>query len=229
MRLLLLIGFALSLYPALQEKDFSRLREKMVKEQIEERGVKDPTTLSAMRKVQRHLFVPDRITDYAYDDRPLPIGYGQTISQPYIVAYMTEIVKPRQDYRVLEIGTGSGYQAAVLSGIVKEVYTIEIIDSLGNQAKNRLDKLNYKNVHVRVGDGYHGWKDKAPFDAIIVTAAAEHIPPPLIAQLKENGRMIIPVGTPFMTQHLMLVEKKNGKARTRSMMPVQFVPFKRRK
>lgn len=228
MRLSLLIVFFLWLYPALQDKNFSRLREKMVKEQIERRGIEDPLTLSSMRKVQRHLFVPDNLVDYAYDDRPLPIGFGQTISQPYIVAYMTEIIKPRSDYNVLEIGTGSGYQAAVLSGIVKEVYSIEIIDSLGNQARNRLDKLNYKNIHVRLGDGYHGWKDKAPFDAIVVTAAAEHIPPPLISQLKENGRMIIPVGTPFMTQQLMLVEKKKGRIRTSSMMPVQFVPFKRR-
>ena len=228
MRLLLLIVFVLWLSPSLQEKDFSRLRDKMVKEQIVRRGISDPSTLSSLRKVQRHLFVPDDLIDYSYDDRPLPIGFGQTISQPYIVAYMTEIIKPRPDYIVLEIGTGSGYQAAVLSGIVKEVYSIEIIDSLGNQAKNRLDKLNYKNVHVRFGDGYHGWTDKAPFDAIVVTAAAEHIPPPLISQLKENGRMIIPVGSPFMTQQLMLVEKKKGRIRTSSMMPVQFVPFKRR-
>ena len=228
MRLSLLIVFVLWLSPSLQEKNFSRLRDKMVKEQIERRGISDQSTLSSMQKVQRHLFVPDNLIDYAYDDRPLPIGFGQTISQPYIVAYMTEIIKPKPDYKVLEIGTGSGYQAAVLSGIVKEVYSIEIIDSLGNQAKNRLAKLNYKNIHVRIGDGYHGWEDKAPFDAIVVTAAAEHIPPPLISQLKENGRMIIPVGTPFMTQQLMLVEKKNGRIRTSSMMPVQFVPFKRR-
>jgi len=228
MRLSLLIVFALWVYPSLQEKEFSRLREKMVKEQIEDRGIVEPSTLSSMRKVQRHLFVPDDMVDYSYDDRPLPIGYGQTISQPYIVAYMTEIINPRPDYNVLEIGTGSGYQAAVLSGIVKEVYSIEIIDSLGNQARKRLDKLNYKNIHVRLGDGYHGLKDKAPFDAIVVTAAAEHIPPPLISQLKENGRMIIPVGSPFMTQQLMLVEKKKGRIRTSSMIPVQFVPFKRR-
>lgn len=228
MRLSILIVFALWLYPSLQDKNFLRLREKMVKEQIEHRGIVDRATLSSMRNVQRHLFVPDKLVDYAYDDRPLPIGYGQTISQPYIVAYMTEIIKPRPDFNVLEIGTGSGYQAAILSAIVKNVYSIEIIDSLGNQARNRLNKLNYKNVHVRLGDGYHGWKEKAPFDAIVVTAAAEHIPPPLIAQLKENGRMIIPVGSPFMTQQLMLVEKKNGRIRTSSMMPVQFVPFKRR-
>jgi protein-L-isoaspartate(D-aspartate) O-methyltransferase len=228
MRLSMLIVLALWLYPSLQEKNFSRLREKMVMEQIEQRGIQDPATLSSMRKVQRHLFVPDDLTDYAYDDRPLPIGYGQTISQPYIVAYMTEIIKPKPNYVVLEIGTGSGYQAAILSGIVKEVYSIEIIDSLASLASKRLGKLNYKNIHVRSGDGYHGWKDKSPFDAIVVTAAAEHIPPPLIAQLKENGRMIIPVGSPFMTQQLMLVEKKNGRMRTSSMMPVQFVPFKRR-
>lgn len=228
MKLLLILIFALSVHPSVQEKDFARLREIMVKKQIAQRGIQDRATLTAMRKVERHLFVPNNIIDYAYDDRPLPIGFGQTISQPYIVAYMTEIVKPEPNHRVLEIGTGSGYQAAVLSGIVKEVYTIEIIDSLGNQARNRLAKLKYKNVEVRMGDGYHGWKEKAPFDAIVVTAAAEHIPPPLIAQLKESGRMIIPVGSPFMTQHLMLVEKKNGKMRTTSMIPVQFVPFKRR-
>ena len=228
MRLSLLIVFVLWLYPSLQEKDFSRLREKMVKEQIERRGITDQATLSSMRKVQRHLFVSDDMVDHAYEDRPLPIGYGQTISQPYIVAFMTEIIKPGPDHHVLEIGTGSGYQAAVLSGIVKEVYSIEIIDSLGSQARNRLDKLNYKNIQVRLADGYHGWKDKAPFDAIVVTAAAEHIPPPLIAQLKENGRMIIPVGSPFMIQQLMLVEKKNGRVHTSGMMPVQFVPFKRR-
>jgi protein-L-isoaspartate(D-aspartate) O-methyltransferase len=228
MQLSLFIVIVLWLYPSLQEKNFSLLREKMVKEQIERRGIVEPSTLSSMRKVQRHLFVPENMVDYSYDDRPLPIGYGQTISQPYIVAYMTEIIKPRADFNVLEIGTGSGYQAAVLSGIVKEVYSIEIIDSLGNQARNRLDKLNYKNIHVRLGDGYHGWQDKAPFDAIIVTAASEHIPPPLISQLKENGRMIIPVGSPFMTQQLMLVEKRKGRIRTSSMIPVQFVPFKRR-
>ena len=173
------------------------------------------------------MFVPKSIIDEAYDDRPLPIGYGQTISQPYIVAYMTEIVKLKADHRVLEVGTGSGYQAAVLSEIVKEVYTIEIVDSLGSQARHRLSKLNYKKVTAKTGDGYYGWKEKSPFDAIVVTAAAEHIPPPLIEQLKEGGRMIIPVGSPFMVQQLMLVEKKAGKTRTISLMPVRFVPFKR--
>ena len=199
----------------------------MVKSQIEKRGVKDPATLAALRKTPRHLFVPSNSIGDSYDDRPLPIGYGQTISQPYIVAFMTEIIKHQPGHRVLEFGTGSGYQAAILSGIVKEVYTIELIDSLGSQAKNRLGKLNYKNVTVKTADGYYGWKDKSPFDAIVVTAAAEHIPPPLIEQLKEGGRMIIPVGSPFMVQQLMLVEKKDGKVRTTSLMPVRFVPFNR--
>jgi protein-L-isoaspartate(D-aspartate) O-methyltransferase len=222
-----LIVFFLWLLPVQQEQDFAKLREEMVKTQIEKRGVKDAATLVALRKTPRHLFVPNNVLDDAYDDRPLPIGYGQTISQPFIVAYMTEIVKPKPDHRVLEIGTGSGYQAAVLAEIVKEVYTIEIVDSLGSQARNRLSKLNYKNITVKTGDGYYGWKDKSPFDAIVVTAAAEHIPPPLIEQLKEGGRMIIPIGSPFMVQQLMLVEKKGGKTRTSSLMPVRFVPFKR--
>ena len=228
MKPVLFIAMLLSLSSPVQESKFTELRERMVKEQIARRGISHRETLEAMRTVERHRFVPDDFVENAYEDRPLPIGYGQTISQPYIVAYMTEIVKPKPDFRVLEIGTGSGYQAAILSGLVKEVYTIERIDSLGKQAQKRLAGLNYKNVNVRIGDGYHGWKEKAPFDAIIVTAATEHIPPPLIAQLKEEGRMIVPVGSPFMTQHLMLVEKKRGKMRTSSMMPVQFVPFKRR-
>ena len=227
MRVVKVIVLALGFLPVQQEKDFVQRREEMVKTQIEKRGIKDAATLAALRKTPRHLFVPKSIIDEAYDDRPLPIGYGQTISQPYIVAYMTEIVKPKADHRVLEVGTGSGYQAAVLSEIVKEVYTIEIVDSLGSQVQNRLRKLNYKKVTAKTGDGYYGWKEKSPFDAIVVTAAAEHIPPPLIEQLKEGGRMIIPVGSPFMVQQLMLVEKKAGKTRTTSLMPVRFVPFKR--
>ncbi len=225
MRAMFLIT-ALSLL-LLQQQDFAKQRSEMVRSQIVQRGVKDSATLAAMRKVPRHLFVPSQIVKDAYDDRPLPIGFGQTISQPYIVAYMTEIIKLKTDHRILEIGTGSGYQAAILAEIVKEVYTIEIVDTLGKLARNRLELLNYKNITVKIGDGYHGWKDKSPFDAIVVTAAAEHIPPPLIEQLKEGGRMIIPVGSPFMVQQLMLVEKKNGKPRTSSLMPVRFVPFKR--
>jgi protein-L-isoaspartate(D-aspartate) O-methyltransferase len=163
----------------------------------------------------------------AYDDRPLPIGYGQTISQPYIVAYMTELVKPQADHRVLEIGTGSGYQAAVLAGIVDTVYTIEIITELEIVAAERLKKLGHKNVKVKNADGYYGWEEYSPFDAIVVTAAAEYIPPPLIAQLKDGGTMVIPVGSPFFVQTLMLVEKQGEEITTESLIPVRFVPFKR--
>jgi protein-L-isoaspartate(D-aspartate) O-methyltransferase len=209
---------------------YEKKREAMVKEQIEDRGIKDKATLASMRKTPRHLFVPADQADQAYEDHPIPIGHGQTISQPYVVAYMTEIIKVNSESRVLEVGTGSGYQAAILSAIVKNVYTIEIVEPLGKAARERLSKLNYKNVQVKTGDGFYGWKEHAPFDAIVVTAAAEHIPPPLIEQLKEGGRMIIPVGSPFMVQQLMLVEKsKAGKVRTTSLMPVMFVPFKRSK
>ena len=221
-----IIVFAL-LLPLMPQQDYNRAREEMVKKQIEARGVEDRATLNAMRKVPRHNFVPEDQVSNAYYDRPLPIGYGQTISQPYIVAYMTEIVKPKANYKVLEIGTGSGYQAAVLAEIVNKVYTIEIVSELGKQATTRLKNLNYKNIEVKIADGYNGWKEHAPFDAIVVTAAAEYIPPPLKEQLKDGGRMIIPVGSPFMTQQLMLIEKNSGKYRTTNMMPVRFVPFKR--
>ena len=204
-------------------------REKMVKEQIERRGVKDAAVLKAMQTVKRHEFVPAAQVDNAYEDRPLPIGHGQTISQPYIVAYMTDVIKPKPDFKVLEIGTGSSYQAAVLAEIVKEVYTIEIVPELGKTATERLKKLGYKNVQVKTDDGYHGWKEHAPYDAIVMTAAAEYIPPPLIEQLKDNGKMIIPVGSPFMTQMLMLVEKRDNKTKTKSLLPVTFVPFTRKK
>ena len=214
-------------FPLVQE-GYKEQREKMVKQQIERRGVKDPSVLKAMRTVERHLFVPPGNAAQAYNDRPLPIGYGQTISQPFIVAYMTEVIGPKPHYKVLEIGTGSGYQAAVLAGLVKEVYTIEIVPELGNAAAARLKKLGYGNVHVKVGDGYHGWKEHGPYDAIVVTAAAEFIPPPLREQLKEDGKMIIPVGSPFMTQSLMLVEKKGKRTVTRNLMPVVFVPFTRK-
>jgi protein-L-isoaspartate(D-aspartate) O-methyltransferase len=222
--LIVTLGWILPLLPL---QDYSKSREAMVRTQIEARGVKDPATLSAMRKVQRHKFVgPNQVTD-SYDDNPLPIGYGQTISQPYIVAYMTENVKPKPGFTVLEIGTGSGYQAAVLAEIVNKVYTVEIIDELGKQAASRLKSLNYKNIEVKVADGYYGWKEHAPYDAIIVTAAAEYIPPPLKEQLKDGGRMIIPVGSPYLTQQLMLIEKNGNKYRTTSLIPVRFVPFKR--
>jgi len=211
----------------LLQQDYSKEREAMVKTQIQARGVKDSATLAAMRKVQRHKFIAANQVSSAYSDGPLPIGYGQTISQPYIVAYMTEIIKPKPNYTVLEVGTGSGYQAAVLGEIVRNVYTIEIIDKLGKEASIRLKDLGYKNIEVKIADGYHGWKEHAPFDAIVVTAAAEYIPTPLKEQLKDGGRMIIPVGSPYMTQQLMLIEKIGNKYRTTSMMPVRFVPFKR--
>ena len=199
------------LLPFMLQQDYSKSREAMVKTQMERRGIKDPATLAAMRKVPRHTFVPQNQAEDAYADHPLPIGYGQTISQPYIVAYMTEIVNPKPGHTVLEVGTGSGYQAAVLAEIVKKVYSIEIIEQLGEQADARLKGLNYKNIEVKIADGYDGWKEHAPYDAIIVTAAAEYIPPPLKDQLKDGGRMIIPVGSPYMTQQLMLIEKSGNK------------------
>jgi protein-L-isoaspartate(D-aspartate) O-methyltransferase len=204
-----------------------KLRERMVREQIAGRGVKDAAVLRAMREVPRHQYVPRRVRGLAYEDQPLPIGHGQTISQPYIVAFMTEIIRPRKEHVVLEIGTGSGYQAAVLSRIVKRVYTVEIVEALAESAAERLKSLGCANVTVRHADGYNGWKEHAPYDAIVVTAAAEHIPPPLIAQLKEGGSMIIPVGSQYRTQYLMLVEKRGGEARTSTLMPVRFVPLTR--
>jgi protein-L-isoaspartate(D-aspartate) O-methyltransferase len=212
-----------------QEDVYKAKREKMVKQQIEKRGVKDSAVLQSVLTVKRHEFVPPTQIDNAYDDRPLPIGYGQTISQPYIVAYMTEALKLQPHFKVLEIGTGSGYQAAILSKIVKEVYTVEIIPELGNTATDRLKKPGFANVQTKIADGYNGWQEHAPFDAIIVTAAAEYIPPPLIKQLKEGGKMVIPVGSPFMTQMLLLVEKKGNKTKTRSLLPVAFVPLTRKK
>ncbi len=203
-------------------------RKAMVKTQIANRGVSDPATLAAMTAVERHRFVPEKYQGQSYDDRPLPIGYGQTISQPYIVAYMTEIIQPKAQHSVLEIGTGSGYQAAVLSRIVKQVYTIEIIPELGHPATKRLNELGYKNITVKVADGYYGWEEHAPFDAIVVTAAAEYIPPPLIQQLKDGGKMIIPVGSPFLVQTLMLIEKNGDEVTTKSLMSVRFVPLKRK-
>ena len=200
----------------------------MVLQTIERRGVRDNAVLKSVRTVKRHLFVPATNVTNAYEDRPLPIGYGQTISQPFIVAYMTEVINPKPEYKVLEIGTGSGYQAAVLAEIVKEVYTIEIVPELGKAAASRLKKLRYTNVSVSIKDGYFGWEEHGPYDAIIVTAAAEFVPPPLLKQLKEGGKMIIPIGSPFMNQMLMLVEKKGKKIITKSLMPVVFVPFTRR-
>lgn len=199
------------------------MRETMVRDQLERRGVKDARVLAAMRKVPRHEFVPDAVKDRAYDDRPLPIGHGQTISQPFIVAFMTEALAPEAGEKVLEIGTGSGYQAAVLAELVKEVYTIEIVRPLGLQAGEVLEKLGYRNVHVRVGDGYRGWPEAAPFDAIMMTCAPDDVPRPLIDQLAEGGRMIIPVGPQDQTQQLVILKKSGGKLERREILPVRFV------
>ena len=186
----------------------------------------DPRVMAAMGKVPRHLFVPHTRRHHAYENRPLPIGHGQTISQPYIVAIMTDLLKSAPHHKVLEVGTGSGYQAAILAELVDSVYSIEIIKALGKSAEKRLSELGYKNVDVRIGDGYYGWEQHAPFDAIVVTAAASHIPPPLIAQLKPGGRMMIPVGSRFLVQELLLVEKNDsGKVSTRQILPVAFVPL----
>lgn len=186
----------------------------------------DPRVLEALAKVRRHRFVPADQEKYAYRNRPLPIGYGQTISQPYIVALMTDLLDVEPGRRVLEIGTGSGYQAAILAEMGAEVYTIEIVEPLGARAEATLAAEGYRGVKVRVGDGYYGWKAHAPFDAIIVTAAASHVPPPLVQQLKPGGRMVIPVGAQFLTQHLQLVEKAaDGSVVSKQILPVRFVPL----
>ena len=204
--------------------DRAALRESMVRHQIASRGVQDPHVLSAMRRVPRHEFVPENVRSAAYDDRPLPIGEGQTISQPYIVALMTEVLELNPDDRVLEIGTGSGYQAAVLAELTDRVYTIEIIESLGLRAQKTFRRLGYDHIRVKIGDGYLGWEEYAPFDAIIVTCAPEQIPQPLVDQLAEGGRMVIPVG-PRHAQELVLVVKEGGRIRQQDIIPVLFVPM----
>jgi protein-L-isoaspartate(D-aspartate) O-methyltransferase len=217
-----------AIFPFFQEDPYIKQREAMVSKTIEKRGVKNKDVLKSMKTVKRHLFVPENAIADAYSDRPLPIGYAQTISQPFIVAYMTEVIKPKPEFNVLEIGTGSGYQAAVLAELVKEVYTIEIVPQLGKTAGERLKELGYANAHVKISDGYFGWPEHGPYDAIVVTAAAEFVPPPLLDQLKDGGKIVIPIGSPFMNQMLMLVEKKGKKITTRNLMPVVFVPFTRK-
>ena len=203
---------------------YEKVRQRMVREQIVARGIKNQNVIQSMLNVQRHLFVPKNQERMAYEDRPLPIGEGQTISQPYIVALMTETLELDENMRVLEIGTGSGYQAAILAEIVNEVYTIEIIETLGIKAKNTLTDLNYKNIKFKIGDGYKGWEESAPFDAIIVTCAPSNIPKPLENQLKEGGRMIIPLGG-SITQELVLLEKNIGKLIRKEVASVRFVPM----
>lgn len=206
--------------------DDHQRRVEMVERQIAARGVRDPRVLEAMREVPRHLFVPEGLRSSAYEDRALPIADAQTISQPYIVAIMTDLIDPGAGCRALEIGTGSGYQAAILGHVCEQVYTVEIIEALGIEARERLTRLGYRNVEVRLGDGYYGWEQHAPFDAIVVTAVASHIPPPLLKQLKPGGRMILPIGTRFTAQELVLVTKGNdGRVTTRQILPVRFVPL----
>jgi protein-L-isoaspartate(D-aspartate) O-methyltransferase len=206
-------------------QDFKSLREGMVKFQIEDRGIKDSAVLEAMRKIERHRFVPLEFQYLAYEDRPLPIGEKQTISQPYIVALMTELLQLKGCERVLEIGTGSGYQAAVLAELAQEVYSIEILPFLAKQAQKLLQELGVKNIKVKRGDGFLGWPEFAPFDAIIVTCAAPTVPQPLIEQLAEGGRMVIPQGDSY--QELKLIMKVDGKISERSIIPVRFVPMLR--
>jgi protein-L-isoaspartate(D-aspartate) O-methyltransferase len=205
-------------------QDFKHLRELMVATQIEARGVKNEKVLEAMRKVERHKFVPLEYRSRAYDDYPLPIGEGQTISQPYIVALMTEILNPDSTMKVLEIGTGSGYQAAVMAELVQHVYTIEIVDILGEKAEKTLSDIGYDNVSVKIGDGYKGWKENAPYDAIIVTCSPSHIPEALKDQLAEGGRIVIPVGESYH-QKLVLLTRENGVIKQKEMIPVVFVPM----
>lgn len=210
-----------------QTEKYATERNAMVRSQIAGRGITNRETLRAMKKVPRHLFVPEEFVKEAYNDYPLSIGYGQTISQPYIVAYMTEVSRPDNKKKALEIGTGSGYQAAVLAEIVDTVYTIEIVSELANESAARLKKLGYKNIIGKSGDGYNGWVEHSPFDIILVTAAANEIPKPLIDQLAENGRLVIPVGGPGTIQELMLLVKKNGRIEKKRLSFVRFVPFKR--
>ena len=206
--------------------DFAAQRQRMVDQQLKGRGIQDKRVLAAMAKVPRDQFIPADARAEAYEDGPLPIGYDQTISQPYIVGFMTEQLRPKSSDRVLEIGSGSGYQAAVLAELVADVYTIDIIEPLAKTAEATLQRLGYKNVHIKVGDGYKGWLEEAPFDAIIVTCAPEKVPQPLVDQLKDGGRMIIPVGERF-AQQLYLLEKKNGQLKESATLPVRFVPMLR--
>ena len=198
----------------------------MVRDQIVSRGIQNEAVLNAMRETPRHLFVPPDVRSFAYEDHPVPIGYGQTISQPYIVAFMTEILDVRKEHRVLEIGTGSGYQAAILSLLAKEVYTVEIVAQLATSAAETLKRLGYQNVFVRQGDGYNGWPQKAPFDRIILTAAPPELPQIVVNQLKPGGKLLAPVGGTILDQQITLVEKAaDGRITTRSVLPVRFVPM----
>lgn len=209
-----------------QDATYDAARSRMVRDQLEANGIEDRSTLDAMGRVPRHEFVRPEDVDRAYGDHPLPIGHGQTISQPYVVAYMTELLSPRSGMKVLEIGTGSGYQAAVLAQTGAEVFTIEIFGVLAESARERVARLGYENIRVRHADGFYGWPEEAPFESIIVTAAAGFIPPPLVEQLAKGGRMVIPVGSIYGIQNLILVRKdRAGEVTTQALLPVRFVPF----
>jgi protein-L-isoaspartate(D-aspartate) O-methyltransferase len=209
--------------PGSQDQRFAAARQRMVEDQIRRRGIDDPRVVAAMSEVPRHEFVPESERSEAYDDRPLPIGYGQTISQPYIVALMSQLAAVGPQSRVLEIGTGSGYHAAVMSRLAGSVYSVEIVEPLGVRASETLKRQGYDNVHVRIGDGYQGWPEEAPFDAILLTAAPPEIPQPLLDQLKVGGRMVVPVGE--WNQDLQLVTKTAAGVTTKSVIPVRFVPM----
>ena len=211
----------------LMSQDFEKLRNQMVQEQLIPRGIRSRDVLAAMRNIPRHLFVPQNMQIHAYSDSPLPIGYNQTISQPYIVAFMTESLKPKPGMKILEIGTGSGYQAAVLAYLGCDVYTIELLPELAVTAENVLKELKFDNVKVRCGNGYEGWEEEAPFDAIIVTAAPDRIPEKLIEQLKNGGKMIIPVGPVLLPQWLKLITKRGRRIIEEDLLPVRFVPMVR--
>ena len=222
----LLIAMILNLGCAQSTDSFDNKRVKMVEDQIKGRGIKDLSVLKAVSTVKRELFVPEKYRDLAYSDRPLPIGHNQTISQPYIVAYMTEQLQVQKSQKILEIGTGSGYQAAILAELANHIFTIEIIPELAEGAEKVLNKTGYDNITVRTGDGYKGWPDQAPFDRIMVTAAPEEIPKKLVQQLANDGRMIIPVGANLFMQYLWLIKRgKNGKITKEKILPVRFVPM----
>lgn len=220
--------FALNCSTEQNKDEYYDQRKTMVEHQLKGRGIRNKMVLRAMMKIPRDRFVPEKYKHFSYSDSPIPIEYNQTISQPYIVAYMTEKLDPQSKQKILEIGTGSGYQAAILSLLYKEVYTIEIIKPLAEKAEKIFKEEGYSNIKVKAGDGYEGWKEYAPYDAIIVTCAPENVPKPLIDQLAEGGKMVIPVGSIY-SQVLYLLEKKNGIIRTTSKLPVLFVPMTRDK
>lgn len=228
-RILAIPAIMLLLSVFYQPDRYEKKRLDMVSTQIRARGISDSSILKAMRKVPRHLFVPSELALLAYDDTPLPIGYEQTISQPFIVAWMTELVQPSPNKKALEIGTGSGYQAAILGETVGSVYTIEIVPELARSSAALLQKLGYRNITVMEGDGYQGWSSHAPFDIIMVTAACNHVPAPLLEQLAENGRLVIPVGEPGTIQELVLITKRKGRIYRQTITSVRFVPLTRKK